>query len=179
MAPQLAQRTVRRPQGAALPWYTYAWTTFLEGRLTGPMRVFEYGAGLSSLWYSQRVHEVVSVEHDPDWAALIRSQARANCRVVLAPTHQQHLDAFAGFAPFDIVVVDGEYRPECAFAALDGLKPDGVMISDNSTWPDFADTYRLLQARGFRRIGFAGLGPVSRHGWETSVVYRDENCLGI
>src|SRR5918997_6685025 len=55
-----AERPVDR-HGGPLPWYTYSCTSFLESRLSSSMRVFEFGSGMSSLWYAQRVDEVVSI----------------------------------------------------------------------------------------------------------------------
>lgn len=165
--------------GNPLPWYTYPCTEFLERRLSGGMRVFEYGAGMSSLWYGERVKEVVSVEHDAHWAEVVQAKAPPSCRIVLVEGEESYIGAIAEFAPFDIAVVDGENRQRAAAAALGGLKHDGVIIWDNSNWPDFYEAFPALQEKGFKQIAFAGLGPISRSRWETSILYRAENCLGI
>jgi predicted O-methyltransferase YrrM len=143
------------------------------------MRVFEYGAGMSSLWYAARVAEVVSVEHDPEWAAEVRRDLPSNCTLLLEPDVDAYVAAITGHVPFDIVVIDGLARTDAAAAAVDGLKDDGVIIWDNSDWPEFGEAYPALHGQGFRRLDFAGLGPISRAGWQTSVLYRDHNCLGI
>ncbi|MGI8806345.1 MAG: class I SAM-dependent methyltransferase [Acidimicrobiales bacterium] len=165
--------------GRPLPWYTYPCRAFLESRLTPSMRVFEYGSGMSTLWYAERVAEVVSVEHDPEWGKIVREQAPANCKIVLTPNDDSYLHAITEYPPFDVVVVDGMQRPKAAIAALDGLKPDGVMVWDNSEWDEFNDAFPTLQTNGFKQIPFTGIGPVNRFAWETSVLYRDDNCLGI
>lgn len=165
--------------GAPLPWYTYASKAFLEDRITRSMRVFEYGAGMSSLWYAARVAEVVSVEHDAEWAAEVRRGLPSNCTLLLEPDVEAYVATITGYGPFDIAVVDGLARTQAAAAAVAGLKDDGVIIWDNSDWPEFGDAFPLLQEQGFRRLAFTGLGPISRAGWETSVLYRDGNCLGI
>jgi hypothetical protein len=174
-----SERPVDR-DGKPVAWYTYPCRAFLEMRLTPDMRVFEYGAGNSTLWYAERVAQVVAVEHDPEWAAILRPQLPSNCELVMTPNDESYLQAIKDFDPFDVVVVDGMRRPQAAIAALDGLKPDGVMIWDNSDWEEeFNAGFPALEAQGFRRIPFRGLGPVNRHAWETSIIYRDENCLGI
>jgi len=134
---------------------------------------------MSSLWYAQRVAEVVSVEHDPHWATLVRAVAPENCQVVLATEDHDYLDTISGFEAFDLVVIDGVRRTEAAIAALGNLTAAGVMIWDNSDWAEFLDVFPTLQEHGFKRIAFSGMGPVNRYGWETSVLYRDENCLSI
>ncbi len=52
-----------------LPWWTFASTRLVErflARYPGA-RVFEYGAGASTLWLAERAAQVRFVEHDPDW----------------------------------------------------------------------------------------------------------------
>ena len=164
--------------GNPIPWYTYTCRAFLEPRLKRSMRTFEYGAGNSTLWYADRVAEVVAVEHDAGWAQRVRERVPANCQVVLAYDNE-YVDAAKNFDPFDIVVVDGLRRAATAIAALDNLKPDGVFVWDNSDRPEFGDAFPTLEGQGFRQLPFKGIGPVSRTAWETSILYRTGNCLGI
>ena len=50
-----------------LPWITYPAIELLKRIDMRQRRVFEYGAGASSLWWAGRGAEVVSVDCDPDW----------------------------------------------------------------------------------------------------------------
>lgn len=50
------------------PWLTFAAIQFLEKTLRKDMRVYEYGAGGSTLFFAKRVKEVISVEHDQIWS---------------------------------------------------------------------------------------------------------------
>lgn len=68
-----------------VPWITYPALRQLERVVQPHHRVFEYGAGHSSLWWAARVREIVSVEHDPAWAAEIGAAAPANLTVVSRP----------------------------------------------------------------------------------------------
>lgn len=61
------------------PWITFAAIAFLERTLTKDMQVYEYGVGGSTLFFSSRVKEVVSCEHDPGWAAKVRSELERLC----------------------------------------------------------------------------------------------------
>ena len=45
-------------------------------------KVLEFGCGSSSLWWAQRVAQVVSVEHDEHWATKVRAGAPQNLTVV-------------------------------------------------------------------------------------------------
>ena len=166
--------------GRPIPWYTYSFRAFLEPRLGRSMRVFEYGAGLSSLWYAERVAQVVSVEHNHTWAQFVRDQAAHNLDVLLESNEGSYVEAVRNHAPFDIVVIDGLYRRRSAILAAEfGLRDGGVIIWDNSDWQEFSDTFPTLRKYGFRQIQFEGMGPINRQRWETSVLYRPDNCLGI
>lgn len=68
-----------------IPWITYPALMMLERTVAPEHKVFEYGCGNSSLWWSERVAEVVSVEHNEAWANKISSEAPSNLRVRLAP----------------------------------------------------------------------------------------------
>lgn len=68
-----------------VPWITYPALRLLERVVQPDFRVFEYGAGHSSLWWASRVAHVTSVEHDPLWAAEIGALAPPNLTVVSRP----------------------------------------------------------------------------------------------
>ena len=50
-----------------LPWLPFSAIEKLESHLTASSRVFVYGAGGSTIFFSSRVAELVSVEHDRNW----------------------------------------------------------------------------------------------------------------
>lgn len=50
-----------------LPWITFSSIEFLEENLKPGMRVFEYGGGGSTIFFSRKVQELITVEHDKDW----------------------------------------------------------------------------------------------------------------
>lgn len=170
-----------RASGEPIPWYTYAFIHFLEPRLRDTHRVFEYGSGNSTRWYAQRAAKVVAVEHDEAWAGRIAPLLAPPSEVLTRPEGDEYVNAVRGRGPFDLVVVDGieHLRPACAEAALDELSDDGVIVWDNSDRVEFERGMEVLGPKGFRQLPFKGLGPTAVTAWETSVVYRDRNCLGI
>lgn len=74
---------------------------------------------------------------------------------------------------FDAIVIDGMSRTLCAWLAPRYLKPDGVIIFDNSDRWQYNAGYRMLSRMGFRRIDFYGPGPVNRLEWCTSMFVRN------
>ena len=49
------------------PWMADAAVRFISASCKPSGRVFEFGSGASTLFFSTRVSEVCSVEHNPDW----------------------------------------------------------------------------------------------------------------
>lgn len=169
-------------EGNPLPWITYPAIEFLTPRVDAGMSVFEYGCGASTLWWAGRVREVVSVEHDRVWYEKLSPRMPANVTLRHVPLGgvDDYPRAVAEYHNrFHLVVLDGRDRVRCSFHTPDSLTPDGVILWDNSDRSEYAEGYRFLGDRGFRRIQFTGYAPGCIDKTETSIFYRDGNCLGI
>ena len=59
--------------GNPLPWLPYSLIRILDERVTSEMRVFEYGAGYSTLFFADRVETVVSIEHAEAWVETLKT----------------------------------------------------------------------------------------------------------
>ncbi|MEY4938631.1 MAG: hypothetical protein RIQ93_366 [Verrucomicrobiota bacterium] len=167
--------------GAPLPWATFPYIAFIAERLQREWRVFEYGAGSSTLYYAARVQEVVAVEHDPAFARALAPHLPRNVTVRLEALHS---DAYvraieAAGGEFDVVSVDGRDRVRCAEAALPRLHRAGVVVLDDAERADYAAATAALRGAGFRRLDFWGLAPGEVSTKSTAVFYRTENCLGL
>lgn len=171
-------------EGKPLPWWPYPAIAFVAERLPSSARVFEWGSGCSTLWLSERVAAVVAVEHDPGWAAYVQAQARdrSNLTILHVPPGDSYVDAIAGRGSFEVVVIDGlkALRYRCGRAAIHHLTPDGVVLWDNSDWPDFRRAYdEYIGSAGFKRLTLRGFGPLGWSEWSFAVLYREGNCLGL
>lgn len=166
-------------QGDPLPWLVYPVIDLLEERSKPHFRVFEYGSGASSRWWASRVQQVTSVEHDRGWYERGTTLAPSNLRLL----HRDGKDYPAAITEqptsFHVVVIDGRWRCESATASVQCLTDDGVMIWDNSERERYADTQTELRAKGFKQLRFRGMAPSSVALQETSIFYRQENCLGL
>lgn len=60
------------------PWLTYTSLDFLESFLKRDMRIFEYGSGGSTIYFSSKVDQVISVEHNKEWFEAVRSYLKVN-----------------------------------------------------------------------------------------------------
>ena len=170
-------------KGNPLPWFTYPSIHFIENRLTSSFSVFEYGSGNSTLWFAKQVQQVVSLEHDLEWYDRMKPSFSAFDAITY---HHEDLEAgnYAGrikefSSAFDIIIIDGRKRIECAKNSLQALKQDGIIIWDNSDRDAYQEGYQFLMDNGFKRLDFWGLGPINSYSWCTSVFYRSQNCFNI
>ena len=169
-------------KGRPLPWLTYPMIHFLDGRITRNMKVFEFGSGNSTLWWCERVSEVVSCEHDRCWYEQLQTKLPENCDYIfheLVPDGEYSRSICDYPTQFDIVVIDGRDRVNCAKHALNCLTDQGVIIWDNTDRERYQLGFDLLQSHGFRQIEFAGLSPINTFIEHTSVFYRQHNLFGI
>lgn len=165
-----------------LPWFTYPFLEFLTGRVRPELSVFEYGAGSSTLWWAKKVARVVACEHDASWYEKISKQIPPNAQIfqidlVRGGAYSEKILEYPG--QFNIIVIDGRDRERCAVNSLEALTPDGVIIWDNSDRDCYKKGMQELRDKGFRQLSFVGLAPICAWKCETSVFYRDGNCLGI
>jgi hypothetical protein len=168
--------------GNVLPWFTYPSIEFLRDRLQADMSVFEYGSGNSTLWFSGRVASVVSCEHDRGWYELMDGRLPGNVEYLyreLSDGQTYSRAILERGAQFNVVVIDGRDRVNCALNAVRALTSDGVIIWDDSERERYQRGCLQLTDLGFKRLDFDGLPPMALRRRSTSVFYREENCLRI
>lgn len=110
------------------PWYVKPCLEWLEKLDLQGKRVFEYGLGDSTLWYKSKGAFTAGVDRDVSWCLKVGG---ALCQ----PLYFGYITAIEMFDPFDIVVIDGDWRDDCTAYALDKLKPGGLLIVDNFLQP--------------------------------------------
>jgi len=131
-----------------LPWLTDGALDFLDShifyikaRLGRNPRVFEFGAGNSTLYFLSRGCYVISVEHDVEWCHKITNVAGCfgyESRLTLVQAERPYHQKFADHSDnFDLVLVDGRDRVGCLEAILAKLKnvPDQnqpILLLDNT-----------------------------------------------
>lgn len=168
--------------GNPIPWLTYPAIEFIERRIRPDMCVFEYGCGASTLWWAQRVKEVIACEHDCAWyQEVVRSipsnVSLHNIPLVYGGEYCRKVSSFID--KFDIVVIDGRDRVNCAKNTLNSLTPSGVVIWDNSDREEYREGQNFLALHGFKKIEFIGIGPIVTIKTETSIFYRPNNIFNI
>jgi hypothetical protein len=169
-----------RADGSPIPWITYPAIEFLESLDFASCRVFEYGAGNSTLFWAARAAVVHSVEFDPDWYARVAASLPAHCSISLARTITEYVDAIhRDPAGYDVVVVDGQNAEQgrlrgCA-AALKVLRPGGMIVLDNSG--NLPRSCALLRDAGLIEVPMSGFSPLNAWSDTTSIFLRRDFAI--
>lgn len=183
-----------------MPWVTFGAAEHMEQVVNPKGRVFEWGAGASTVWFALRGCTVFTVESDLGWVGRVNRRLEeygVRGRVVLLhmpkgmdqgkpdfTSYAEVIDAVHG--PFDTIMVDGisRSRNECVFRALPKLAENGVLILDNSEVVDdgvvrYTPALGAAKKFGLEPSVFAGPGrkrpwdpSQGNKKWETTIWHR-------
>lgn len=158
------------------PWFNPRAMRYLQRRLQAGHNVFEWGTGGSTLWLISRGARVISVDDDAEWAERVRARCpSADIRLIPGTAsgtlpgepklcvqsglfYDDYVHAVDQFADdhFDVVIVDGVCRIECARRAVSKVKPGGLLTFDDSQWPFLAGVddvlagWPVVKLKGFK-----------------------------
>jgi hypothetical protein len=132
----LALYELRNP---GVPWLTSSMVQFLESWLKPSDIGVEWGSGASTRWFASRVSHLTSIEYNKVWFKKIQNDLEC-CNIMSHVDYRyfeqsDHLyydfiDELADNS-LDFCLVDGAVRDECAYRALNKVKPGGLLIIDN------------------------------------------------
>lgn len=166
--------------GSPVPWFTYGVNELLEERLQKHLSVFEYGSGLGTLWWAERVKSVYAVEHVKEWYDTISEKMPSNVHIMFRNLGKQYINAITENSDaYDIIIIDGRDRNKCAMNAVDYVSEHGIIIFDDTNRDSYSEGILFLKAKGFKQLPYRGFSPIEFMECETSIFYRDENVLGI
>jgi predicted O-methyltransferase YrrM len=121
------------------PWLVFEAIDYLENEIKETDNVFEWGAGRSSIWFAKKCNSIISVEHNIKWyndlVLLQQNNPKLkNLRLIYNSDNSHYEKIIENYDDnfFDIIIIDGIRRLECANSALNKLKPNGLLIIDNA-----------------------------------------------
>lgn len=170
-------------KGAPIPWVAYSFIDFIEPRLTKKMSIFEYGSGNSTIYYSSRVKNVFSVEHDQKFYKKLEENLPSNvdlsfCKLEYGGEYSKWVQRTEN--EYDLIIVDGRDRVNCILVSVGKLKAGGVIILDDAERESYSEGVNALLEDNFKRIDFWGISPgFISYNKSTTVFYKEENVLGI
>jgi hypothetical protein len=157
----------------------------LDDYLTRDMRVFEWGSGMSTLFFARRAFDVVSIEHDPGWFEKVGDALGywdiTASRFLIEPqkglitdycSHQQgyetvnfkvYVESITIFPDeyFDVILVDGRARCACLEQAQLKLKRGGLLVLDDAARMIYQWAIEKIE---WPRASLNGCIPYQRHG---------------
>jgi predicted O-methyltransferase YrrM len=127
-----------------VPWLTQSAVEILASWLRPSDVGFEWGAGRSTIWFAERLSHLTSVEHNERWVSsveeLLDVQRISNVTLLLRSIageeesdYVRAIDAMPQNG-YDFVLIDGRLRHHCTSAAIDKVKPGGLLVIDNVNW---------------------------------------------
>jgi hypothetical protein len=119
---------------ARVPWLAFPAIEYLEPFISG-RRIFEFGSGMSTLWFARTCREVISAESDSEWYEIICRQSRqmSNVHVIHAASEPDYLGSLsAAGGKFDLILIDGLYRSQCLDRVMPHLQPGGLLVVDDT-----------------------------------------------
>ena len=165
-------------------WMNYSIIEFLDNRLGDYIKVFEWGSGYSTIFIADRVKEITTIENSLEWYNNLQHifKDRSNIKlyhVPYGPGYIDKIDDVGDRNKYEIIIVDGFLRVDCAKKAIDYLSDNGVLIIDDSSRERYEDIFTFYKKKGFREITFSGLKPSNIQLNYTTIFYRTDNVLNI
>ncbi len=165
-----------------VPWLSYPAVDFLKERLSNNLKVFEFGSGNSTLFYSRKVSKIICVEHDQNWYNKIKNKLPENAQIIFREfqlDEQYSVTVKLQNQKFDIIIVDGVDRVRSIHNSIENLSGKGVLILDDSERPEYSTGTNELFENGFKKLDFWGISAGELYKKCTSIFYRNNNCLDI
>jgi hypothetical protein len=157
-----------------IPWYTYPAIEYLNNIDFTDKSVFEYGSGNSSIYWAGVSKNVISIEDDEDWHRSVSNSLKKNQDILLKKDKKEYVESILQFTNdnFDLVIIDGKYRIECAKQAVSSIKSDGIIILDNSDRKEEEIAAKYIRENfNCIQVDFHGFGPINNYTWTTSIFF--------
>lgn len=163
--------------GNPIPWYTYPAIEYLSQFDYSTKQVFEFGTGNSSMYWAKRAKKVISIEDKPEWYKKFAAEfAAPNWQMRYCDEKQGYEDTIlADGEKYDVIVIDGKRRAECADNAVKALASGGMIILDDSdrvnTSLEYVNAIKILRTAGLLQVDFYGFCPMNNYTKATSIFF--------
>ena len=131
------------------------------------------GSGNSSIFWSNKSRDVLSIEHDREWYEKVKLSLNDNQTLLLKENNNENKKSIIKLdKEFDVIIIDGIRRVECAREIekyLNKKSNEGyLVILDNSD--RYKETSKYLREElDLIEVDFHGFGPINNYTWTTSI----------
>ena len=161
--------------GNPIPWYTYPAIEYLSQLDFSDKDIFEFGCGNSTMFWVKRAKNVTSIEDNLNWFGKWQNEFKHDkLDIRWRDEGDGYFNAiFEDNKKYDVIVVDGKRRADCARCALKALKDGGMIILDDSdrinTSKEYVDAVNELKKGNLIQIDFYGFCPMNNYTKTTSL----------
>lgn len=121
------------------PWLTEGAVEFLTNFIekNPNAKILEFGAGASTIWFTQKSVCLVSIEHDPVYYELVNQAIQRindNNSTLLQLVPRPYYTICDGYPDnsFDLILIDGRDRSRCLLQSKRLVKLGGIIMLDNA-----------------------------------------------
>lgn len=158
-----------------IPWYSYPAIEWIKKLNLKKIKIFEYGSGNSTYFWSKQCKNIVSVENNLSWYKKVNDllKTQKNTKLIYEPNKRKYIETISQTKEkFDLIIIDGSFRKDCSTKALKYLKKDGAIILDNADW--FRNTAKILREKGLSQIDLIGFGPINHYVTNTAFFIKND-----
>ena len=163
--------------GNPLPWYTYPAIEYLVQFDYQNKKIFEYGCGYSSAFWAERALNVTSIEDNQTYFERWKKEFNMqNLNIRYREEGEIYEKAiFEDETKYDVIVIDGKRREECAQAAVQKLADGGMIILDDSdrinTSQEYVNAAEILKQANLLQVDFYGFCPMNNYTKTTTIFF--------
>ena len=163
--------------GNPLPWYTYPAIEYLVQFDYQNKKIFEYGCGYSSAFWAERALNVTSIEDNQTYFERWKKEFNMqNLNIHYREEGEIYEKAiFEDETKYDVIVIDGKRRKECAQAAVQKLADGGMIILDDSdrinTSQEYVNAAEILKQANLLQVDFYGFCPMNNYTKTTTIFF--------
>lgn len=165
-----------------IPWFCYPAINFLEKTIKENQIIFEFGCGMSTLYFIKKNLKVFSLETSEIWYNIIKSKIvepsfkknEAKIFLVENPFNSNNYEEFIKNLDlkFDIILIDSIKRFKCAINSIDRINKDGIIILDDSERKNYNKIFNFFNEKEFKNKTFSGIAPGQLKIKNTTFFYR-------
>lgn len=130
-----------------IPWLHTDVIQYLENIIQPDFEVLEFGAGGSTLWFAERVREIISVENREEWRQEVNKRLTGSN---IAIKTIGNIFPFGEYRRFDLLFIDGEPVGERAtwiMTAPKLVKSGGWVVLDNANRREYEKEREWLKGQ--------------------------------
>ena len=163
-----------------IPHDAFSW---FEEYIKPDMRIFEYGSGMSTLWFGKNATEVIAVENSKLWFDTVNEKLKThnidNVQLLFKEDGGEYSKLIHNYdGLFDIVFVDGRFRMECMKECFDKAKY--AIFMDNTDADHYQNAFDVMKSYKngtIKTFSSYGLNPYTGEdqpaAWQASVFLKE------